>query len=131
MMMKSKIFTFLAALFLICLVFSHAAPIPGDSAVVILSNLDGKITFTQVDDVNVKIVGKINKGITEDKLENYFVQLGIPKVPFSEFGIKKIEVPGTAKWELTSPGQVNQLINSDLLIYHKNEVIDTGTMEIP
>ncbi|CAG8604637.1 3707_t:CDS:1 [Diversispora eburnea] len=131
MIPKNKIFTFLAALFLICLVFSHAAPVPGDFATVTLAILDGKITFTQVEDGNVKVEGKINKGIEKNTPDDYFVQIAMPKVSFPQFGIKKIEVPGTARWKTVSPGEVNQLIGLDLLILHKDEVLDSGTIIIP
>ncbi|CAG8497289.1 11185_t:CDS:2 [Diversispora eburnea] len=89
MITKSKIFTFLAALFLICLVFSPAS---GDFASVKLAILDGKITLTQTEDGNVKVEGRI---------------------------------------KMVSPGEVNQLIGLDLLILHKIEVLDSGTIMIP
>ncbi|RHZ47329.1 hypothetical protein Glove_585g41 [Diversispora epigaea] len=128
MMTKSKIFTFLAALLLICLVFSQASPLPravGDKAVVSLPKVDGKITFTQIDATHVKAEGQLHKGIEENKPDDYFVQLAsLPKKSFTELGIK-IKVPGTDPWSASDSGLVGQLIGLDLKILHKSEILDS------
>ncbi|RHZ82072.1 hypothetical protein Glove_114g146 [Diversispora epigaea] len=132
MMTKSKIFTFLAALFLICLVFSHASPLPSkpvrhksDKAVVEFPKLDGKIIFTQINATHVKANGKLNKGILKDRPKEYFIKLAsLNEKSFEEMGIK-IKVPGTKEFEVASAGKVSQLIGLKLSILHKKKVLDS------
>ncbi|RHZ82124.1 hypothetical protein Glove_114g149 [Diversispora epigaea] len=127
MMTKSKIITFLAALFLICLVFSHASPLSGRpvGAVVEFPKLVGKITFTQINATHVKANGKLNKGIEKDTPKKYFIKLAsLNEKSFKEMGIK-IKVPGTKEFEVTSAGKVSQLIGLDLSILHEKKVLDS------
>ncbi|CAG8826259.1 27210_t:CDS:1, partial [Dentiscutata erythropus] len=119
-------------LFLICLVFSHASPLPrdvGDKAVVELEGVDGKVTFTQVSETNIEADGIFKKGITENTPERYFVKLGpLAKKSFKDVGIK-IVPPGTKPWKSTGQGLVKQIIGVEYEILHDDDVIASGIIK--
>ncbi|RHZ47330.1 hypothetical protein Glove_585g40 [Diversispora epigaea] len=126
---QRNIKTKFSALFLIFLVFSHASPLPravGDKATVTLTKLDGLVTFTQVDESNIKVEGKLNKGIEENTPDNYFIILFAIE-SFSQLGIN-IVVPGTDKWEGTDPGYLSLIIGLDFSIFHGDEVLDSASI---
>ncbi|RHZ80131.1 hypothetical protein Glove_139g122 [Diversispora epigaea] len=100
MMTKSKTFTFLAALFLICFIFSHASPLPNEAVSVTLKKLDGKFTFTQIKDLSVKAEAVINKGIGDNDSHKYFVQILKLKKSFANLKIIP-KPPGIVPWEKT------------------------------
>ncbi|CAG8604619.1 3706_t:CDS:1 [Diversispora eburnea] len=130
MMTKSKIFTFLAALLLICLVFSHASPLPltravGDKATLTLPKLDGLVTFTQIDAENVKVNGVLKQGIDENDPDNYFIQIESAKASFTQLGIS-ITPPSAGPWEATGPGDVTVLIGLTFSVLHNDDVLDSA-----
>ncbi|RHZ82312.1 hypothetical protein Glove_109g326 [Diversispora epigaea] len=75
---KKQDFNFFDSLILICFIFFYASPLPrniGDVATFALEKLNGKFTFTQVNDINMKVEGVIHRGIEENNSNKYFVKI--------------------------------------------------------
>ncbi|RHZ89642.1 hypothetical protein Glove_13g102 [Diversispora epigaea] len=129
MMTKSKTFTFLAALFLTCFIFSRASPLPsfdgGEIASVTLKKLDGKFKFTQINEISLKVEAVINSGIKDKDPHKYFVQFLKLKVSFADLNIIP-KPPGIVPWEKTLPGVVDIIVGTGLSIFYEDEVLDSG-----
>ncbi|CAG8810423.1 12879_t:CDS:1, partial [Cetraspora pellucida] len=98
-----------------------------DSAIATLSQLDGDITFTQVDGLNVKFDGKLNKGILNNDPGNYFISIGATLASFSQLGIT-ISVPGTLPFTTQGPGDVEIIIGLKLSVLYNDNTLDSATI---
>ncbi|CAG8839141.1 23064_t:CDS:1, partial [Racocetra persica] len=99
----------------------------GDSAIATFSQLDSNITYTQLDNLNVKADGKLNKGILNNDPDNYFISAGAARESFSQLGIK-ISVPGTLNFTLEGPGDVETFIGLKLSVLYNDNILDSATI---
>ncbi|CAG8771309.1 1250_t:CDS:1, partial [Cetraspora pellucida] len=97
-----------------------------DSAIATLSKLDGNITFKQVDEQNIEVVGKFNKGILYNEPDNYFIMIDSAKASFTQLGIT-ISVPG-ASYTATGPGDVTIIFGLELSVLYKDDTLDSATI---
>ncbi|KAF0411940.1 hypothetical protein F8M41_008087 [Gigaspora margarita] len=156
-MQKTKIITTIIVLFAFIFTYLHAIPLPlaaiggkvvaslkknlhvtslpsaakGDKFVVVLKKLDGKFEFKELSNGYVSAYGIINKCITENAPEHYFIKISkgnfTSTASFYEWGIP-IHPPKAGPWGKGNSyeADIDKLIDAEFSILKDDKVLDSA-----
>ncbi|CAG8572925.1 13465_t:CDS:1 [Racocetra persica] len=115
------------ALFAFIFTYLHATPLcrtaVGDKATATFKKLNGATTFEQITEDTLSVNGVLNKGIDENSPDDYFIDINGNKASFAQLGIS-INSPKAGLWSATSSGDIEELIDLNMAIYHNDDIID-------
>ncbi|CAG8460684.1 hypothetical protein C2G38_1138777 [Gigaspora rosea] len=100
----------------------------GDKVVAIFKELDGIWELKQTDINSVELNFVLNKGITENDPNRYFIDNSKDKTSFATLKIP-IDPPKAGPVSGTLQGDVNNIIGITFTIYMDNNILDSATFD--
>ncbi|KAF0434156.1 hypothetical protein F8M41_004928 [Gigaspora margarita] len=129
-MLKIRIIATFITLFAFIFTYLHATPVRragSKSAVAVLKKLNGTVKIEQLDKSDISVSGVFNKGFDDKNPDIYFIDFDGSILVFSDLNIT-IVPPGTDPWNVTYPGDVNDVLDTLFTVTKHNKVIDQATV---